>query len=372
MAVPFLDLKKNLAGIRSEVDAAVTAALDQCAFAGGPFVAQFEEEFAAYCGTAHCVGVGSGTEALWLALLALDVGPGDEVITSPMTFIATGEAITFAGATPVFVDILDEDSLLDPSKIEAAITERTKAIIPVHLFGQVADMNAINAVAQAHGIPVIEDAAQAHGATQEGRKAGSLGRVGCFSFYPGKNLGAIGEAGAIVTDDETLAKRVDQLRNHGQIKKYDHAIVGWNGRMDGVQAAALSVKLRHLDAWTESRRRAARAYHQGLGGETDIRLPASNHLETSSHHLFPLRLKRRDAMLSALGERGIGVGIHYPEALSETKAYRSLGYPAGSFPVAERSAREFLSLPMFPELTGAQVDEVCHAVLAILEDWRRE
>ena len=258
MKVPFLDLKAQYQSIKPEIQSALNQVLENTAFAGGPFVAQFEKEFAAFCGTKHAIGVGSGTDALWAALVAVGAGPGDEVITVPDTFIATAEAISFCGARPVFVDIEETTYNMDPAKLEAAITPKTKAIIPVHLFGQMADMDPIMEIARKRKLYVIEDAAQAHGAEYKGKKAGSVGDVGCFSFYPGKNLGAYGEAGAVVTNNDQLADKMRMFRDHGQPKKYYHDMIGWNARMDGFQGAVLSVKLKHIDAWNDARRKNAR------------------------------------------------------------------------------------------------------------------
>jgi dTDP-4-amino-4,6-dideoxygalactose transaminase len=362
-AVPFLDLKKHHAPIRVEIDAAIRAVIDAGAFAGGPFVAKFEEEFAAYCGAKYAVGVGNGTDALWLALLALGIRPGDEVITVPSTFMATAEAITYCGATPVFVDIDERTYTMDPGLLEAAISPRTRAIIPVHLFGQPSDMDPILAIAHRHGLPVVEDACQAHGAKYKGRKAGALSAAGCFSFYPGKNLGALGEAGAVVTSDPNLRQKVQTLRDHGQAKKYHHDLVGWNARMDGIQAAVLSVKLRHLDLWNQRRREHARTYAQALAAlNGNVVIPTEAPYAKHIYHVYALRLRERDRVLQALTERGIGCGIHYPIPVHLQEAYRSLGLQRGSYPVAERCADAFLSLPMFPELTDEQIALVAEAL----------
>ena len=362
MKVPFLDLKAQLAPIREEVQTAIDAVLDNTAFAGGPFVDKFEKEFAAFCGTKYAVGVGNGTDAIWLALLALGVGEADEVITVPSTFIATAEAISFAGADPVFVDIDPDTCNMDPVKLECAITPRTRAIIPVHLFGQPADMDPILAIAKKHNIPILEDACQAHGALYKGKKAGTMGIAGCFSFYPGKNLGAFGEAGAVVTDDEELAKRIKVLRDHGQPQKYHHDVIGWNGRMDGIQGAVLSVKLKYLDKWNEARRANAKKYDRLLAGVREIRLPVEKDYARHVYHLYALRDPKRDALMTFLGEKGVATGIHYPVPLHMTKAYEYLDLKPGSFPVAELAASEFVSLPMFPELTDEQIAYVAACV----------
>jgi len=360
MKVPFLDLKAHHAPIREQLDAAIRDVIDAGAFAGGPFVAKFEKEFAAYCGASHAVGVGNGTDALWFALLALGVGPGDEVITVPSTFMATAEAISYCGAKPVFVDIDEGIYNMDPALVEKAITSRTKAIIPVHLFGQCADMDPILAIAAKHGLPVIEDACQAHGATYKGKKAGTMGAAGCFSFYPGKNLGALGEAGATITNDAALAGKMQVLRDHGQARKYYHSHVGWNGRMDGIQGAILSVKLKQLDVANIRRRGAALLYDQLLADMEEIIVPTQAPFNQSVYHIYAVRVKDRDQVLQSLADKGISCGIHYPVPVHLQEAYRFLGRNKGSFPVAERCAEEFLSLPMFPELTREQVQTVAN------------
>ncbi len=367
MQVPFLDLAAHHTPLRAEFRAAMDAVIDRNAFAGGPFVEQFEREFAAYCGTRHALGVSNGTDALWLALLACGVGPGDEVITVPMTFMATAEAITYTGAKPVFVDIEELTYTLDPRQLEAAITPRTKAIVPVHLFGQTADLDAVLAIADRHGIPVIEDACQAHGATYRGRRAGSLGRAGCFSFYPGKNLGAFGEAGAIVTNDDALADMVRGLRDHGQTRKYHHRWIGWNSRMDGLQAAVLQVKLKYLDQNNAARRAHARRYTDLLAGHPGVVTPTEAPDRTHVFHIYAVRVADRDSKLAKLGQRGIGCGIHYPVPIHLQEAYRGLNLGRGSFPVAEQCANEFLSLPMYPELSSDQVAYVAAELRELLD-----
>jgi len=362
MQVPFLDLKAQYESIRSDVAQAIQDVIDRTAFAGGPFVRQFEEEFAEYCETEYAVGVGSGTEALWLALAALNCGPGDEVITVPNTFIATVEAISFAGARPVFVDVDEETATLDPGKLEAAITPNTRAIIPVHLYGQVADMDPICEIAGRHGIPVIEDAAQAHGARYKGRAAGSIGTIGCFSFYPGKNLGAYGEAGAITTRDEGLAREIEKLRDHGQSAKYHHDVVGWNARMDGVQGAVLSVKLKRLDEWNDRRRAHAATYDELLAEASAITVARAADYGVPVYHIYAIRVDDRGQTMDGLKEAGIGCGIHYPVPVHLTGAYSSLGLPEGTFPVAEAWAATEISLPMFAELTTEQIRYVTETV----------
>jgi dTDP-4-amino-4,6-dideoxygalactose transaminase len=362
MKVPFLDLKAQYETIKGEVYVAIQQVIDKTAFAGGPFVAQFEQEFAVFCKTQYAIGVGSGTEALWLALLGLGVGPGDEVITVPDTFIATAEAISYCGAKPVFVDVEEKTYNMDPSKLEAAITSKTKAVIPVHLFGQMADMDPIMEIARKHKLFVVEDASQSHGAEYKGRIAGSIGHVGCFSFYPGKNLGAYGEAGAVVTNSKELDKKVRTLRDHGQGKKYFHDLVGWNARMDGFQGAILSVKLKHLPAWTEARRRNAKLYNERLEKIDGVVVPVESPQNKHVYHIYAIRTQNRDSLISNLAEKDIYCGIHYPIPLHLQDAYFSLGLGKGNFPVSEKVQAEFVSLPMFPELTREQIDYVASEI----------
>jgi len=362
--VPFLDLKAQYNAIRGEINSAIQEVLESTAFAGGPYVAKFEEQFAAYCGTRYAVGVGNGTDALWLVMLAKGIGPGDEVITVPNTFIATAEAVSLCGAKPVFVDVDPRTYTMDPAGLKRAITARTKAIIPVHLFGQTADMDPLLAIAREHGLMVIEDACQAHGAQYKGRIAGSMGVAGCFSFYPGKNLGAYGEAGAVVTDDQELAAKIKVLREHGQPRKYIHSVIGWNARMDGIQGAILSVKLRHLPAANEARRAHARQYSELLSGVAGIVLPVEMPVAKHVYHIYAIRSKKRDELISRLAARDIACGIHYPVPLHLQEAYASLGLPMGTYPVAEVSAQEFVSLPMYPELSVEQIAYVCHEIKA--------
>ena len=355
MNVPFLDLKAQYHALKDELHAAVGEVMENTAFAGGPFVARFEQAFARFCGCKHVVGVGNGTDALWLSLLSLGIGPGDEVITVPDTFIATAEAITYCGAKPVFVDVEEKTYNMDPSLLEAAITPRTKAVIPVHLFGQTADMDPILAIAGAHGLHVVEDACQAHGAEYKGRKAGSMGATGCFSFYPGKNLGAYGEAGAVVTNDDAIAEKIRIFRDHGQSKKYHHGVIGWNARMDGIQGAVLNVKLKYLAGWNEARREHAREYTRLLSSVEGFIEPREADYAKHVFHIYAIRTGRRDRLMAALAEQGISCGIHYPVPIHLQEAYHCLGLARGSFPVSEKCAEEFLSLPMFPELTTGQI-----------------
>jgi dTDP-4-amino-4,6-dideoxygalactose transaminase len=367
VTIPFLNLRAQHEPLRDQFNAAIQEVIDASAFAGGPFVQKFEQDFAPFCQCAHAVGVGNGTDALWLALLALGIGHGDEVITVPNSFIATAEAITYAGATPKFVDVDERTYTMDPALLERAITPKTKAVIPVHLYGQMADMDPIVEVARRHGLFVVEDAAQAHGAEYKGRRAGSIGDVGCYSFYPGKNLGAFGEAGAVVTNNPEIAQKVRCLREHGQTKKYHHSMIGWNCRMDGLQAAVLRIKLKHLQEGNARRREHARQYTKQFNGAAGIVTPLEPDGRTHIYHLYVIRVRNRDGLMAALGEKGIGTAIHYPVPLHLTEAYRSLGLGPGTCPVAERLAPEIVSLPMFPELTPEQVDTVSREVRAFLK-----
>lgn len=361
--IPFLDMRARHAPLKEEFMRVIGEVIDTGEFAGGRFVERFEQEFAAYCGTRTAVGVGSGTEALWLTMLAMGIGPGDEVITVPMTFAATVEAIRFTGARPVFVDIDPVSYTMDPTAVERAVTPRTKAILPVHLFGQPAEMSPLLEIARRFGLRVIEDAAQAHGAEYDGKKVGSLGDAGCFSFYPGKNLGALGEAGAVTCDDETLAKRLRMLRDHGQREKYHHEISGWNGRMDGIQAAVLSVKLPLLDAWNRSRRQHALHYGRGLSGIMDVILPAERQGTVHAWHIHAVRVRHRQSILEVLRKQKIGYGLHYPVPVHLQPSSRDLGYKHRDFPVSEQYAHEFLSLPVSPELDDSSVEQVISALI---------
>jgi dTDP-4-amino-4,6-dideoxygalactose transaminase len=362
MKVPFLDLKAHHAPLIDEFDGAIREVIESSAFAGGPFVERFEQEFAAYCGSKYAIGVGNGTDALWLALLAFGIGEGDEVITVPNTFFATAEAITYCKARPVFVDVDENTFTMNPAELKKSLTARTKAIIPVHLFGQSADMDPILEFAHAHGLFVIEDAAQAHGAEYKGRKAGTLGDAGCFSFYPGKNLGAFGEAGAVATNDAELREKIQVLRDHGQTRKYYHTLVGWNCRMDGIQAAILSIKLRHLEEANLLRRERALQYNQAFAGIEGVATPFEAEYARHVYHVYAIRVQERDEVRRYLEEKGIGCGVHYPIPIHLQEACRGLGYKEGAFPVAEDLAEEFLSLPMFPELTEEQTEYVASCV----------
>jgi dTDP-4-amino-4,6-dideoxygalactose transaminase len=362
MKVPFLDLKAHHAPLIEEFDRAIREVIESNAFAGGPFVERFEEEFAAFCESSHAIGVGNGTDALWLTLLALGIGEGDEVITVPNTFIATAEAITYCKARPVFVDVDRDTFTMNPAQLEKSLTRSTKAIIPVHLFGQPADMDPILEFARANGLFVVEDAAQAHGAEYKGRKAGTMGDAGCFSFYPGKNLGALGEAGAVVTNDPELGKQIQMLRDHGQSRKYHHATMGWNCRMDGIQGAVLSIKLGHLDEANSLRRKHALEYNQAFAGIDEVLTPFEAKYARHVYHVYAIRVQERDALLRHLQEKGVGCAVHYPVPIHLQRACRNLGYKEGAFPIAENLAEEFLSLPMFPELTEEQVEHVARSV----------
>ena len=361
MSVPFVDLRAQYNAIADELKASVLRTLDSQIFVQGPEVEAFEEEFAAYCGVRYAVAMNSGTAALHLALLALGVGAGDEVITVANTFIATAEAISAAGATPVFVDVERDSDLMDPTLIEAAITPRTRAIMPVHLYGQVAEMDAIRAIARRHDIPVIEDACQAHGATYKGQRAGSLGEIGCFSFYPSKNLGAIGEGGMAVTNSSELAAAMHTLRDHGQSRRYYHDVVGYNYRMSALQAAALRVKLPYLDDWNARRRAHARRYDRLLAGSPvtpTVEAPTGR----SVYHLYVVRVADRDALRAHLAAHDIGTGVHYPVPIHLQDAYAHLGYHPGSLPITEQHAAQIVSLPMFAELADDQIDAVVAAM----------
>ena len=400
MNVPFLDLKVQFREIENEVLPMVKEAMENAAFIGGPQVSGFEAEFAAFCDSKHCAGVNSGTDAIRFALMAAGVGPGDEVITVPHTFIATTEAISQVGARPVFVDIDPKTYNLDPNKLEdylrkrldestpgpvgwAAPTapapgtrhpapspqnpaprtqNRPKAVIPVHIYGQPADMDPILEIARKKNLVVIEDACQAHGALYKGKKAGSMGLIGCFSFYPGKNLGAYGEGGAVVTQDEDMANKIRMIRDHGQAKKYYHDLEGYNGRLDAIQAGVLRIKLRRLEAWNESRRRNAALYDELLSSIPGVTIPFQADFATSVYHLYVILVDDRDGLQKYLGEKGVGNGLHYPVPLHLQKAYASDGYKEGDFPVTESVASRLLSLPMFPELKKEQIEYVADCI----------
>lgn len=359
--IPFLDLKAQYDSIKDEVLSAVSSTLASTQFVLGKEVAAFEEEFAAYSGGKFGIGVNSGTSALHLALLAAGVKAGDEVITVSSTFVATVAAIDYIGARPVFVDVDLQTLNMDATQVEAAITERTKVIMPVHLHGQPADLDPLLDIARRHGLILIEDAAQAHAAEYKGRRVGSIGDLGCFSFYPGKNLGAYGEGGMVVTNNEAFAHTIGMLRDWGQERKYQHVIKGFNYRMEGVQGAILRVKLRHLDAWTEARRRHAARYDELLAGvavQRPVEMPYAKHV----YHVYAIRTPKRDQIQESLQAKGIQTGIHYPIPVHLQKAYADFGYGVGALPVTEQAASELLSLPMFAELENGQIEAVCAAV----------
>jgi len=365
--IPFVDLKAQYLSIKAEMDAAIARVIDRTAFVGGPFVEEFEQAFADYCGVTHCVGVANGTDALFVALRTLGVGPGDEVITAANTFVATSEAIAMAGAQVVFADVDPATYTIDVADVERKITPRTKVIIPVHLYGQPADMDPILTLARNRGLLVVGDAAQAHGATYKGQPIAKLADITCFSFYPGKNLGAYGDAGALVTDNGALAAAARMFANHGRISKYDHGVEGINSRLDGVQAAALSVKLRHLDDWTTRRRTNAHRYNDALRGSKVV-TPAEREGVTSVYHLYVVRVpaETRSDLQSFLSANGISTGVHYPIALPYLEAYRRLGHVDTDFPVALKASGEILSLRMFPELTPEHIEYVAEKIKSAL------
>ena len=360
--VPYLDLEAQYNSIRIEVLTALEEVCESGRFAQGPATSDFEAKFAAYCGVDHCVSLNSGTSALHLALRCLDVGPGDEVITPAMTFIATAWAISYVGARPVFVDIDPARRTMCPSKLKAAITPRTKAIIPVHLYGMPADMDSINAIADQHGIPVIEDAAQAHGARYRGKRVGQFGRVACFSFYPSKNLGAYGEGGALVTNDLAIARRACSLRDHAQSERYVHDEIGYNYRMDSFQAAVLAIKLGRLDGWNAARAHCAANYSELLG-DSSFALPARFPDSECVWHCYVIETPERDRVRRILDEAGIQTGIHYPLPVHLQKAYRYLGYRPGDLPVTETLCQRCLSLPIYPELSKEKLSRVASVLL---------
>ena len=365
MSIPMLDLLGQYKTIKGEIDGAVERVISSGRFILGPEVQAFEQEIAAYLGAKHAIGCASGTDALQIAMMALGLKPGDEVITPPFTFVATAETIALLGGRPVFVDIDPRTFTMDAAKIEAAITPRTKAILPVHLYGQPSDMDAIMAVARAHNIPVIEDAAQSFGASYHGRMTCTIGDIACVSFYPTKNLGAFGDGGLIVTNNDALADLVRRICNHGQYKTYYYNAIGVNSRLDALQAAILRVKLRHLDVWNEGRRAVAAQYNAAFAGTpvvTPFVAPNVDHI----YHQYTVRVPNRDAIAKALTAQGIGNMIYYPVPLHVQEAYAYVGNHAGDFPATEAAAREVLSLPMYPELTAAQINEVAHAVINAL------
>ena len=361
MNIPLVDLRRQYLSIKKEVDQAIQEVIDNSAFIMGENVQEFENEFAEFCGVRYGVGTSSGTTALHLALVVCGIKQGDEVITVPYTFIATTEAISYTGAKAVFVDIEDRSYTMDAEKIEEAITERTRAIIPVHLFGHPADMDKITKIAKKHNLIVIEDACQAHGAEYKGKKVGSLGDIAAFSFYPGKNLGAYGDAGMAVTNNEEFAEKMRLLRNHGRNKRYYHQIEGYNYRLDTIQAAILRVKLRHLEEWTEKRRRNAKLYNKllkGSGVKTPVEMEYAKHV----YHLYVIKTEKREKLYSRLKENGISAAVHYPLPLHLQEAYRYLGWKKGDFPISEACSERLLSLPMFPELTTDEIKKIAGIV----------
>lgn len=366
MHIPFVDLKAQYATLKDDIADAVRGVLESAQFIGGEAVASFEREFAAYCQVPHARGVASGTDALHLALRALGIGHGDEVVTTAHTFIATAAAIVATGARPVFVDIDPDTHTIDPEMIEHALTDRTKAIVAVHLFGQPADMGPIKDIARRRGLFVIEDAAQAHGAEYQGIRTGALGDVACFSFYPGKNLGAYGDGGAVTTNSAAIAERIERLRDHGRTSHYHHTEVGFNSRLDAIQAAILKVKLRRLDEWNANRRRAAECYTTELA-QSGIKTPVVRKGSTHVYHLYVITTNERDAMRSKLDEAGVATGIHYPLPLHLQPAFAYLGYKRGDLPFCEMMAARSLSLPMFPELARDQVRRIASIARAVVE-----
>jgi dTDP-4-amino-4,6-dideoxygalactose transaminase len=364
--IPLVDLRAQRASISAEIETTIARVLGRCDFILGEDLRLFEKEFAEYCEVPYALGVASGTDALYLACRALGLGKGDEAIVPAMTFAATAFGVSLTGARPVFVDVRAEDGLIDPNRIEAAITSRTKAIIPVHLYGQCGDMTAVGSIAAKYSLAVIEDAAQAHGANYAGKRAGSLGDIGCFSFYPGKNLGAYGDGGLVTTARRDIAERIGVLRNCGSPIKYHHEEIGVNSRLDTLQAAILRVKLGRLDEWNAARRRIAAYYECALKGIPNIE--RTRHSDGSVHHLHVVRLANRDRVLKALNARGIGAGVHYPFALHELKAYASFGHVPGAFPIAEDWARRCLSLPIYPELTLSRAEACVAALKSVIVD----
>lgn len=359
--VAYLDLPAQIRGIRKEIDAALARTLDHCSFCLGPDVVQFEKDFAQYCGAKHGIGFNSGTSALHVALKLLNIGQGDEVITTPSTFVATTWAISYVNAKPVFVDVDDATFNINPALIERAITPRTKAVLPVHLYGQPFDIDAVLEICRKHRLPLVEDACQSHGAKYKGKTIGTFGEMSCYSFYPGKNLGSCGEGGALVTNNDAFAARARSLREHGSTTRYYHDEVGFNYRMEGFQGAVLGVKLKYLNQWTQARQRVAKRYTELLA-DTPLQLPTQPAWAESVWHLYVVRHARRDELKKFLEDNGVGCAIHYPIPLHLQKAYADLGHKPGDFPVAEKSARECLSLPIYPELTDQQINRVASVI----------
>ena len=370
--IPFVDLKAQYDSIKDEIDEAIQNVLNNTSFIMGEELERFEEEFALFCNTKHAIGVANGSDALILALRACGIGKGDEIITVPHTFIATAEAISNVGGKVVFVDIDPKTYTIDVTKIEEKINKRTKSIIPVHLYGQPADMEPIMELARKYNLKVIEDAAQAHGAEYKEEKVGSIGNVGCFSFYPGKNLGAYGDAGMVVTNNKEIAEKIKLLRNHGRItKKYEHEIEGYSSRLDNLQAAVLRVKLRHLNKWNESRRRNAKKYNELLSNIGGIITPYEADYAKHVYHLYVIRAEGRDKLREELKSKGIATGVHYPIPLHLQPAYNYLGYKRGDFPITEKASQEILSLPMFAELRDENINDVFNFTKKIKSDLKR-
>jgi dTDP-4-amino-4,6-dideoxygalactose transaminase len=366
MQVPFLDLKAQNRSIWDELQAALAPVMENAQFILGPGVDRFEADFAKYVGVKHCVGLNNGTSALQMALIALDVKAGDEIITTPHTWISTSWAISYVGAKPVFVDVDPKSYNIDAARIEAAITTKTKAILPVHLYGQSADLTALRAIADKHGLALLEDAAQAHGARWNGQRTGSVGHAGCFSFYPGKNLGAFGEAGAVVTNDADVAARIRRLRDHAQDGRHHHVEIGFNTRMEGIQGAVLQVKLKHLDDWNARRRAHAERYRQLLEGAKGIETPTTPHADAHVWHVYAVLVSGvdREAVRARMNEAGVATGVHYPTIVPLQPAYAYLGRRKGEFPIAEDVASRCISLPMFAELTDDQIEYVAKTLRA--------
>jgi dTDP-4-amino-4,6-dideoxygalactose transaminase len=360
-SIPYLDLPAQMRTLRKDIDLAIARTLDNCTFCLGPDVVQFEKDFARFCGAQHGIAFNSGTSALHVALLLLNIGPGDEVISTPFTFVATSWAISYVGAKPVYVDIEDATFNLDPRLVEKAITPRTRAILPVHLYGHPCDLNPLLEISRRHNLPLVEDAAQAHGARYRGKVVGTFGSMSCFSFYPGKNLGAYGEGGALVTNNDAFGARARSLREHGSTQRYYHDEVGFNYRMEGIQGAVLGVKLKHLQGWTQERRRVAGRYHTLLA-DTPLQLPKEADYAESAYHLYVVRHPRRDELKQFLETNRIGCALHYPLPLHLQKCYAKLGYKPGDFPVSEKAGRECLSLPIYAELAEPQIQRVSDVI----------
>jgi dTDP-4-amino-4,6-dideoxygalactose transaminase len=362
--IPLVDLGAQYARMKDEIDGAIAAVIRNAAFISGPYVEKFEAEFADYCGTRFAIGMSNGTDALRVALLACNVKPADEVIVPVNTFIATAEAVSMIGARVRFVDVRPSEYGIDAHQVKAAINSQTRAVIPVHLYGYPADIDSLNEIALTYGLSIVGDAAQAHGALYHGRPVGTLGDVVCFSFYPGKNLGAYGDAGAVVTNDPEIARRAAMLRDHGRVAKYEHEIEGLNCRMDGLQAAILSVKLKHLEDWTERRRTHAATYNRLLAGIDTLVLPRLPDDMRAVFHLYVVRTPRRNELQKVLSDAGIATGIHYPIPLHLQQAYAYMHLNRGAFPVAEEQADQILSLPLYPEMEKEQIDYICDSIHA--------